>query len=632
MFYNLANLYSKMINIIMKMSNYVNIANILKRDETMGQKLRSEIPINETWDLSSLYENNNAFYSTLTDLVQRVTDFNEKYLNQLKDVSTIESALHEQADLIIDVIHLSTYAELLYSTDTTDADNQKVAAQFSTTYGKIAGLLSFLESEILQLEEETFNALIKQSEYPKYLSLLKRQKPHTLHPEVEKTLATFSPTFSAPFELYGITKMLDIEFGTFEANNEEIALDYVSFEGDFEVHSNTEVRRNAFKKFSEALRRYENTTAATYNAHVQKEKIESELRGYDSVIDFLLEPQDVTREMYDRQIDVISEELAPHMRRYAKLLKRTNNLDEIRFEDLRIPLDPTYEPDVSIEGSKEYIKDALSVLGDDYMQMVNDSYDKRWIDFPQNKGKQTGAYCASPYGVNPFILISWTSKMTEVFVLAHELGHAGHFNLANKYQNVYQADCSMYFVEAPSTMNEMLMANSLLKKSNDPKFKRWVISSIISRTYYHNMVTHLLEAKYQREVYRKVDEGEALTAPLLNEIKKKVISDFWGDEVEITDGAELTWMRQPHYYMGLYPYTYSAGLTIGTVMSQRIENEGQPAVDDWLNVLKSGGSKSPVELAELAGIDVTTDEPLKETIAYIGSLIDELETLTDEIE
>ena len=272
------------------------------------------------------------------------------------------------------------------------------------------------------------------------------------------------------------------------------------------------------------------------------------------------------------------------------------------------------------------------MLGDDYMQMVNDSYDKRWIDFPQNKGKQTGAYCASPYGVNPFIFISWTSKMTEVFVLAHELGHAGHFNLANKYQNVYQADCSMYFVEAPSTMNEMLMANSLLKKSNDPKFKRWVISSIISRTYYHNMVTHLLEAKYQREVYRKVDEGEALTAPLLNEIKKKVISDFWGDEVEITDGAELTWMRQPHYYMGLYPYTYSAGLTIGTVMSQRIENEGQPAVDDWLNVLKSGGSKSPVELAELAGIDVTTDKPLKETIAYIGSLIDELETLTDEIE
>lgn len=598
----------------------------------MGQILRNEVPVQETWDLTSLFENNDAFYSSLEELVKTVTTFNEKYVNQLNEISTIESALNEQADIIISIIHLSTYAELLYSTDTSNEKSQKVAAQFSTTYGKIAGLLSFVESEILQLDEEAFNALIKQSEYPKYLSLLKRQKAHTLHPEVEKTLASFSPTFGAPYEMYGITKMLDIEFGTFEANGESIPLDYVSFEGDYEVASNTEVRRNAFKKFSEALRRYENTTAATYNAHVQKEKIESELRGYDSVIDFLLEPQDVTRDMYDRQIDIISEELAPHMRKYAKLLKRTNNLDKLKFEDLRIPLDPTYEPDVSIVGSKEYIKEALSVLGEDYMKMVNDSYDKRWIDFPQNKGKQTGAYCASPYGVNPFIFISWTSKMTEVFVLAHELGHAGHFNLANAHQNVYQADCSMYFVEAPSTMNEMLMANSLLKKSDDPKFKRWVISSIISRTYFHNMVTHLLEAKYQREVYRHVDKGAALTAPLLNGIKKQVISDFWGDEVEITEGAELTWMRQPHYYMGLYPYTYSAGLTIGTAMSQRIEKEGQTAVEDWLNVLKSGGSKSPVELAELAGIDVTTDKPLKETIEYIGNLIDQLEQLTDEIE
>lgn len=181
-------------------------------------------------------------------------------------------------------------------------------------------------------------------------------------------------------------------------------------------------------------------------------------------------------------------------------------------------------------------------------------------------------------------------------------------------------------------MNEMLMANHLLKESDDPRFKRWVIASIISRTYYHNFVTHLLEAAYQREVYNRVDAGESLTAPLLNEIKRNVISDFWGDAVEITEGAELTWMRQPHYYMGLYPYTYSAGLTIATLMSKRILEEGQPAVEAWTEVLKAGGSKTPVELAKMVNIDLTTDAPLKETIAYIGSLVDELEKLTEEIE
>src|SRR5699024_10685675 len=159
---------------------------------------------------------------------------------------------------------------------------------------------------------------------------------------------------------------------------------------------------------------------------------------------------------------------------------------------------------------------------------------------------------------------------------------------------------SMYFIEAPSTMNEMLMANHLLKNSEDPKFKRWVISSIISRTYYHNFVTHLLEAAYQREVYKMVDNYETVTASDLNRLKRQVIEEFWGDDVEITEGAELTWMRQPHYYMGLYPYTYSAGLTIATQMANRVLEEGQPAVEDWLEVLREGGKRDAVGLSKMA--------------------------------
>ena len=218
--------------------------------------------------------------------------------------------------------------------------------------------------------------------------------------------------------------------------------------------------------------------------------------------------------------------------------------------------------------------------------MLESAYDYRWIDFAQNKGKDTGAYCASPYITHSYVFISWTGKMAETFVLAHELGHAGHFTLAQNHQNLLESEASMYFVEAPSTMNEMLMANYLFNSSNNPRFKRWVIGSILSRTYYHNMVTHLLEAAYQREVYRRVDNGESLTAPLLNEIMLNTYKAFFGDTVEMTDGVELTWMRQPHYYMGLYSYTYSAGLTIGTVVSQCIKNEGQPAVDRWLKRYK----------------------------------------------
>ena len=181
-------------------------------------------------------------------------------------------------------------------------------------------------------------------------------------------------------------------------------------------------------------------------------------------------------------------------------------------------------------------------------------------------------------------------------------------------------------------MNEMLMANHLMKNSDEPRMKRWVLSSMISRTYYHNFVTHLIEAAYQREGYKIIDSGGSVQAPTLNKLKKDVLEKFWGDSVKINEGAELTWMRQPHYYMGLYPYTYSAGLTVATEVSKRVLTEGQPALDDWKKVLKAGGTKTPVELAKMAGVDITTDEPLLNTIAHIGNIIDEIIELTEEIE
>src|SRR5699024_10926151 len=327
--------------------------------------------------------------------------------------------------------------------------------------------------------------------------------------------------------LYNKTKLLDIDFGTITVDGKEIPLSYLAFEGGLEAHQDVDTRRAAFRGFYDKLAEYQHTTAGTYDIHLKQEKTQADLRGHNSVIDYLLHRQDVTEDLYNRQIDLIMSDLAPHMRRYAKLLKSEHNLDEMKYEDLKISLDPDSEPEISVEESKTYIKEALSILGPEYLEIVNRAYDERWIDFVQNKGKSTGAFCSSPYGAHPYILISWTSLMEEVFVLAHELGHAGHFFNANANQNIFDTRSSMYFVEAPSTINELLVANHLLKNSDDPKFKRWVISSIISRTYYHNCVTHLLEAAYQREVYKLVDNYETINASVLNKLKRQVIEEFW---------------------------------------------------------------------------------------------------------
>ncbi len=602
-------------------------------DLVKSMPLRSEVNIEETWNLEDLFKTEADYNTAVLELEQMVNAFEVKFKEKITDAATAIEALKGYEAIYAKLVPVGTYTSLAYSTDQTNDEAQMRASKYSSISAKISSKLSFVDSELSALPVDVLeDAMNSSADFKNYLEKLILQKEYQLHPEVEKMLAAFSSTFEGPYDLYNTTKMVDMAFDDFDVNGKKYPLSYVSFEGDWESEPDTDKRRAAFEAFSAKLKDYQHTTAKTYDMHLQTEKTTSDIRGYENIFDYLLFNQEVDKSMHDRQIDLITEELAPHMRKYAKLLQKIHGLDKMTFADLKIPIDPSYEPKITIEESKKYIDDALSIMGDDYIHMVNRSYEERWTDFAQNKGKSTGAFCSSPHGYHPYILISWTGSMEDVFVLAHELGHAGHFYNANRAQNVFNARPSTYFIEAPSTMNEMLVANHLLKNSDDPKFKRWVISSIVSRTYYHNFVTHLLEAAYQRKVYERVDAGGNVNATVLNELKRGVLEDFWGDDVEINEGAELTWMRQPHYYMGLYPYTYSAGLTISTQVSKRVLEEGQPAVDEWLEVLKAGGTKSPAELSKMAGVDITTDKPLRDTIAYIGELIDELVSLTEEIE
>lgn len=595
--------------------------------------LRKDVAVEETWDLTDLLSNEADFEPTLAQLVEDALSFEQQYKGTITNAQKVIDVLTAFEELQKKFVPIGTYASLNLETDRTNDVAQMRAAKFGTAIGKVSSALSFVRSELLALDEAVLQEAATLSPlYKRYLEELLKQKPHQLHPEVEKALAAFSATFDAPYKTYNTTKLVDMDFGEFEVNGEKHPLSFVLYENDWEFEANTDVRRAAFQAFSSKLRDYQHTTAQVYNTHIQQEKTMADLRGFNSVIDYLLFDQDVDRSLYNRQIDLITKELAPHMRRYATLIQKANGIDQMTFADLKIALDPEYDPRLSMAEAKEYVEKALAVMGEDYNQLMERAFNERWIDYAPNKGKSTGAFCSSPYGSHPYILMSWNEQMNEVFTLIHELGHAGHFANTYEHQSYLNSRPSLYFIEAPSTMNEMLLANYLLTHNEDLRFKRWVISNIVAKTYYHNFVTHLLEAAYQRKVYELIDAGEAVNATILNQLKRSVLEDFWGDTVAISEGAELTWMRQPHYYMGLYPYTYSAGLTISTQVSQRILKEGAPAVEDWLAVLRAGGTKSPVELAQMAGVDITTDQPLRYTIAYIGHLIDELERLTVEIE
>lgn len=599
----------------------------------MELKKRNEVPVELTWDLSAIYADEAAFRKDVERAKEMTAALEREYKGKLTAADAILSCLDRYQELCGVLILTSHYTDLAASVDYGDAGLQEENGKMNQLYSQIMSRLSFIESEIIAQPEAVLEeAIARGGPSCGFLKELLRRKPHQLQPETERVLAALSPTFNTPYQVYNMAKLADMDFGSFQAEGKEFPLGYSLFEDNYEYDPRTEVRRGAFAAFSKKLREYQNVTAAAYQSAVQTEKTLATLRGFDSVFDSLLFGQHVTREMYDRQIDLIMEKLAPHMRKYAKLLQKIHGLQKMTYADLKLTVDPDYAPAVTVEESKEYIVKGLSVLGEEYVEMVKAAYRERWVDFAQNQGKSTGGFCASPYGNHSYILLSWHERMSDVFTLAHELGHAGHFKACNAAQSLFDTEVSTYFVEVPSTMNELIMANYLLKTSDDKRFRRWVLSNMVSNTYYHNFVTHLLEAAYQREVYKLIDAGSGVQAETLNAIMGETLRKFWGDAVELTEGAELTWMRQPHYYMGLYSYTYSAGLTVATQVSKRIETEGQPAVEDWKRVLAAGSTGTPLELAKMAGVDISTDGPLLDTIETIGGMIDEIIALTEELE
>lgn len=593
---------------------------------------RSQVSVEQTWDLTLLFENEASYEAALDALVVEALRLKETFEGQIKTAQDVSDVLLAYRQVSQVMTKIATYCNLDVSANMLNAKAQERHSKAQQKLAQVGSQLSFIVSELSQLDVAVLTQAANNKEDKLFIDDLLRDKSHLLSKETEAVLAALSNTLEFPYQNYNDIKFRDIRFSSFEVNGKTHEMSYNIFEGSMENEVDTTVRRKAFEVFSDTLSRYQHSTASAYNAHVQKEKTIATLRGFNSVFDYLLDKQQVSSELYHRQIDMIMEKLAPHMRKYAQLLGKLYGLDRVKYEDLKLNVDPEFAPKVTYEQAKEYVLKGVAPLGQEYLDIMSQAFDERWIDYAQTTGKRTGAFCSSPYGERSFILMFFSESMDDVMTLAHELGHAGHFQMAHRHQNIFDSRSSMYFVEAPSTTDELLVENYLLDeaKGND-RMTRWIKSTMIGKTYYHNFVTHFMEAYFQREVYRLVDAGNSVDAPTLNRLFKETLEKFWGDSVELTPGAELTWMRQPHYYMGLYPYTYSAGLTIGTQVAKNIRERGSEYAQQWVKVLQMGGSKTAEELAKAADVDVSTKEPLENTIAYIGELIEDVIALSEKL-
>ncbi|NLC40946.1 MAG: oligoendopeptidase F [Clostridiaceae bacterium] len=590
---------------------------------------RSEVRVEDTWDLSHIFSSLAEQELAQNKLQDDAADFVSRYRGQIESTTSAEFLVESWRDLeqlISDGTEVASYIFLDYSVDMINQEKMRRNMTTNNVISKIFSDISFYESELEKLPEELIRKAIElEAGSAKFFGDHLRERPHRLSAASEQLLTALNgATGSLPEQIYDSAKFADLSFPDFQVNGKKYPLSFASYEEYYAMHADTGIRREAFRVFSENLAKYRNTIATGYYSHVKQDVILAEKRSYENVFTYLLQDQQVEESLYHRQIDVTMDKLAPHMRKYAQKLGENWQLDRVTYADLKLP--PLREKSISVsrEKAEQLVLGALEIMGDEYRDLAKRAFEERWMDFAENEGKSTGGFCSSTMNTHPYILLNWTGQMPDVFTIIHELGHAAQAEISRKTNNALNASPSLYFIEAPSTFNETLMSQYLIRTSKDPDVERMVAAQMSSNTYYHNFVTHFLEAHWQREVYRAVAADQALTADDLDQLFLDTLQDFWGDDVEMTPGAERTWMRQPHYYRGLYSYTYSAGLTVATAVSLRIEKEGQAAVQDWLDTLALGGRKTPLELARNAGVDISTDKPLCDTIAYIGSLIDRL--------
>ncbi|HHL9974849.1 TPA: oligoendopeptidase F [Streptococcus pyogenes] len=596
----------------------------------MELKKRSEFPENELWDLTALYKDRQDFLLAIEEALQDIDLFKRNYEDRLTSVDDFTQALIEIEHIYIQMSHIGTYAFMPQTTDFSDESFAQIAQAGDDFMTKASVALSFFDTALANADLDVLDTLEKNPYFSAAIRMAKIQKEHLLSPDVEKALANLREVINAPYDIYTKMRAGDFDMDDFEVDGKTYKNSFVSYENFYQNHENAEIRDKAFRSFSKGLRKRQNTAAAAYLAKVKSEKLLADMKGYTSVFDYLLAEQEVDRSLFDRQIDLIMTEFGPVAQKFLKHVAQVNGLEKMTFADWKLDIDNDLNPEVSIDGAYDLVMKSLAPLGQEYTKEIERYQTERWVDFAANANKDSGGYAADPYKVHPYVLMSWTGRMSDVYTLIHEIGHSGQFIFSDNHQSYFNTHMSTYYVEAPSTFNELMLSDYLEHQFDDPRQKRFALAHRLTDTYFHNFITHLLEAAFQRKVYTLIEEGGTFGADQLNAMMKEVLTDFWGDAVDIDDDAALTWMRQAHYYMGLYSYTYSAGLVMSTAGYLNLKNNPDGA-KEWLDFLKSGGSRTPFDTAMLIGADIATEKPLRDTIQFLSNTVDQIINYTEEM-
>jgi len=590
--------------------------------------LRSEVPVENQWKLEHLFPNQQAWDDEYAK-VQHMMENIKQYRGKLHDPVQLKQCLALEDDISLHIERLYVYAHMKHHEDMANPTYQALSDRASKLNVKANETLSFISPEILSLSEEQLQTLLNHPElefYKHSLEVLIRQKPHVLSQAEESLLAQVGNLSQAPGTIFGMLNNADMKFPSVKnEDGEEVELTHGRYI-QFLESRNREVRENAFKAMYSTYAKHKNTLAATLNANVTKNIFYARVRRYPSALEMSLFGDNIPKEVYTNLINTIHESL-PILHRYLNLRKKLLKVDELHMYDLFAPLVEEFKMDITFNEAKEIVKRGLRPLGEKYLNILQEGYDGGWIDIYENANKRSGAYSWGAYGTHPYVLLNHKDNLNSMFTLAHEMGHAIHSYLSDENQKYRYAQYTIFLAEVASTLNEALLMDYMLKNTTDPKEKLYLL------TYYADqfrttVFRQTMFAEFEKIIHEKAEAGESLTPDVLCQVYYDLNLLYHGNGMVVDKDIEMEWARIPHFYNSFYVYKYATGFSAAASFAKQILDEGQPAVDRYLEFLKSGSSDYSINILKRAGVDMSSPEPIKQAMSVFNELVDQMEQLT----
>ena len=591
--------------------------------------LRQEVPEEMTWRLEDIYPDESLWEVELKEAVALASDIRkyEGHLSESAEGMYAMLQMYDACTLKLDRVY--GYASMRQDQDTGNSRYQEFELKAQSASVRIGEQLAFIEPEILAIPDDVIARFCEEvpalKDYEVTLREILRRKDHTLSGEMEQLLASAGEMAQTASNGFGMLSNADLKFPAVrDRDGNEIQISNGRFV-PLQMSPDRELRREVFEKYYTRYSEFKNTWAALYDGQVKQQIFYARARKYPSTFAAAVDENNVDPAVCDRLIESVHSKL-DYMHRYVALRRKMLGVDELHMYDVYMPMVADYDRKFTYEEAKELSLKALAPLGEEYLSIVKKAYEERWIDVRENEGKRSGAYSSGVYGVHPYMLLNYTDTLDDVFTLVHEMGHSMHTWYSEHAQSHLNSRYRIFVAEVASTTNEILLLEYLLARAEDPRERAYLLNHYME-SFKGTVYRQTMFEEFERKSNAMAEAGTPLTAGALCDLYLDLNRQYFGEEMVSDPLIAYEWCRIPHFYYNFYVYQYATSFSAAVAIARRILEQGETAVQPYLEFLKSGCTQDPVSLLKIAGVDLSTSRPVDEALEVFGDVIRQMEEL-----